>query len=70
MAKGHNENHAKEMSYFRRFLVKDPRHSETIFAKKRYTSVVARALLRKLWALFAFFSDRNIGHISRTKINK
>ena len=25
------------------FFVKEPRHSETIFAKRRYTSIVARA---------------------------
>ena len=35
----------KKMSYylfiFRRFWVKEPRHSENIFAKKRYTSIVA-----------------------------
>ena len=43
MAQGHNENHhAKKGAYFRRFCVKEPRHSETIFAKKRYTSIVAR----------------------------
>ena len=29
------------MRKFRRFWVKVPRHSETIFAKKRYTSIVA-----------------------------
>ena len=39
----HNENHApkKIMAYylffFRRFWVKELRHSQTIFAKKRYT---------------------------------
>ena len=27
---------------FRRFWVKEPRHSENSFAKKRYTSIVAR----------------------------
>ena len=30
------------MSCFRRFWVKEPRHSENSFAKKRYTSIVAR----------------------------
>ena len=29
------------MAYFRRFWVKKPRHSETLFAKKRYTSILA-----------------------------
>ena len=44
MAYVHNENHAqqKKGAYFRRFWVKELRHSETIFAKKRYTSIVAR----------------------------
>ena len=32
----------KKMAYCRRFRVKGPRHSETIFAKKRYTFIVAR----------------------------
>ena len=31
---------------FRRFWVKEPRHSENIFAKKRYTSIVARVRSR------------------------
>ena len=34
----------KDIAYFRRFWAKEPRHSETIFAKKRYTSIVARVL--------------------------
>ena len=37
-----NENHAQKMAHFRRIGAKEPRHSETIFAKKRYTSIVAR----------------------------
>ena len=32
----------KKMAHFRRFWAKELRHSETIFAKKRYTSIVAR----------------------------
>ena len=28
-------------AYFRRFWVKEPSHSKTFFAKKRYTSIVA-----------------------------
>ena len=31
----------KKEAYFRRFSAKEPRHLETIFAKKRYTSIVA-----------------------------
>ena len=30
--------------FFRRFWVKEPRHSETVVAKKRYTSIVARVV--------------------------
>ena len=35
-----NENHVqrKKMTHFGRFWVKEPRHSEIIFAKKRYIS--------------------------------
>ena len=43
MAYVHNENHANKNDFFcRRFWVKEPRHSENVSAKKRYTSVVAR----------------------------
>ena len=39
----HNENHAKQKGelfiFFRRFWVKEARHSETMFAKKRYTLI-------------------------------
>ena len=38
----HNENRGKNIARFRRFWVKELRHSETIFAKKRYTSILAR----------------------------
>ena len=41
MAQVHNENRENTMSYFRRFSVREPRHSETKNAKKRYTSIVA-----------------------------
>ena len=34
----------KKWAYFRRFWVKEPRHSETISAKKRYTYIVARVI--------------------------
>ena len=37
----------KKMTYFLRFRVEEPpsfSHSETIFAKKRYTSIVARVM--------------------------
>ena len=37
-----NENNDEKMAFFlRRFWVKEPRHSENILAKKRYTSIVA-----------------------------
>ena len=39
----HHENHAKKKKcfffFFRRFWVKEPRRSENIFAKKRYTLI-------------------------------
>ena len=35
---------SNNLFFSRRFWVKDPRHSETIFAKKRYTSIVARVI--------------------------
>ena len=37
---------------FRRFRVKDPRHSETIFAKKRYTLVPLLVSSKELLLLF------------------
>ena len=36
------------MASFRRFWVKESRHSENTFAKKRYTSIVARVDLGSL----------------------
>ena len=43
--RGYNENHAKGLLFisFRRFWVKEPRRSETIFAKKRYTLYLYRS---------------------------
>ena len=32
----------RKITKFRRFRVKEPRHSENVFAKKRYTSIVER----------------------------
>ena len=45
MAQVHNENREKKCTYYfffpRRFWVTESRHSETIFAKKKYTSIAA-----------------------------
>ena len=42
MQQGSCEKMAYYLFFFRQFWVKEPRHSGTIFAKKRYTSIVAR----------------------------
>ena len=49
MAYAYNENHhKKKISLFPTiFGAKEPRHSENIFAKKRYTSIVARVFQQK-----------------------
>ena len=40
-AQVYNENHAKiNGAYFLRFWIKEARHAESIFAKKRYTSII------------------------------
>ena len=48
MSQAHNENHGKKLAHyffiFRRFWVKEPRHSETAFHTKSAPSIVARAL--------------------------
>ena len=36
----------RKCRFFRRFWVEEPLHLETIFAKKRYTSIVARVFYR------------------------
>ena len=41
-ARPESRNNKKNGFFPRRFRVKEPRHSETLFAKKWYTSIVAR----------------------------
>ena len=37
------------MLYFRRFRVKEPRHSENIFAKKRYTLLIPLSYEKRVY---------------------